>query len=421
MTDLSIATRARALNRDEVSAKYPDVSPFVILKMDVQRRSVRYTPAALALVDPAVHLVQINTIFGSTASDQKDYFPISLLLRDGTTIIAVPWPNDPDPYVVDVIDGKPWLTDAGVPIEEVEYWYKPDFADKLTRSGKPMGQIAGMVRPQRLDFNPYAACHFWDNGKGCRYCNVGAIYNQAKKKAGGTLNPRVDPRDVSDTVREAIRQPGRFVNIYLTGGSIPGPDNRFEAELEGYIELLQAIGENFSTRRFPSQLTSSAFDENQLLRLREETGLLSYTTDIEVLDEEKFNWICPGKAERLGFKEWKRRLVAAVEIFGRGYVNTGIVGGVELATPHGFTTEDDALAATLEGAEELASQGVGTVATLFRPYPSSVFHKQPIPSLEYFVRLARGLDAARRRHGLNMDMDNYRRCGNHGDSDLSRI
>jgi len=147
MSDLSLLTRLRPLSRAEVIAKYPDVSPLVILKIDVQRRSVRYTPAALALVDPAVHLVQIHSIFGSTGPDHKDYFPISLLLRDGTSIIALPWPGDPDPYVVDAIDGKPWLTENGVAIEEVEYWYKPDFADKLTRSGRPMAEIAGLIRP----------------------------------------------------------------------------------------------------------------------------------------------------------------------------------------------------------------------------------------------------------------------------------
>ena len=45
---------------------------------------------------------------------------------------------------------------------------------------------------------------------------------------------------------------------------------------------------------------------------------------------------CPGKQKAVGYREWKRRLIAAVDIFGKGYVNTGIVGGVELAKPYGF-------------------------------------------------------------------------------------
>ena len=113
----------------------------------------------------------------------------------------------------------------------------------------------------------------------------------------------MSPQDIFETVREAIEQPGRYTNVCLTGGSIPGPDALFKEEVQIYIETLQAIGANFSTRRFPSQLISSAFPEDQLARIYENTGLTSWTTDSEVLDEEKFNWICPGKAARVGFKE----------------------------------------------------------------------------------------------------------------------
>ena len=140
-----------------------------------------------------------------------------------------------------------------------------------------------------------------------------------------------------------------------------------------------------------------------------------------MLDEEKFKWICPGKATRPGYREWKRRLVEAVQIFGRGYVNTAVVGGVEMATPHGFVREEDGLRATLDEAEELASQGVVTISCVWVPNAGSVFHKQKAPSLEYFVLLAKGLDSIRRRHGLIVDMDSYRMCGNHPDTDLSRI
>lgn len=45
-----------------------------------------------------------------------------------------------------------------------------------------------------------------------------------------------------------------------------------------------------------------------------------YTTDIEVFDKEKFEWICPEKAKMLGYDEWKRRLTAAVDVFGKGNV-----------------------------------------------------------------------------------------------------
>lgn len=410
--------KARPLSYREVVEKYPDVSPFVILKADVQRRGLTYSAAALALADPAVHLMQARSIFHAVGEKPAELVPVSLTLRDGTTILSGPRPSATDPYLVDVVDGRLTLTDHGDPIEEVDYWYRPDYVARTTSSGKPMWQVA-TPRPQRIDINPYSYCHFWDDGAGCKYCNIASHY---KRESQINAKPiRLDPNDIRETVAEAIKQPGRFANIMLTGGSILDGESLFDDEVDVYIEALQAIGDNFSTRRFPSQLIASAFDTEQLARLHEQTGLLTYTSDIEVLDEEKFNWICPGKAKKVGYREWKQRIIDAVSIFGRGHVNTGIVGGVDLAAPHGFASEEESLTVVLAEAENLASQGVATVHCVWMPTRGSTFHRQAVPSLEYYVRLSAGLDGLRRRYGLNVDMDNYRLCGNHPDSDLSRI
>lgn len=415
---VAVLERRREPVLQEIIERYPEVSAFVIIKIDVQRRGVRYTDRALAQADPNKHLMQARNMFASVG-ENNDLFPVSLLLRDGTTIISAMSPDRSEAYVVDFIDGRLVITDDGAIVEEVEYWPKPDFHDQLTASGKPMWQIVGITRPQRLDFNPYSHCHFWDDGQMCQYCNIGSIYQQEKRKNNKPL--RVATQDISDTVAEALKQPGRYTNIMLSGGSIPGADNSFAEEVDLYVEILQAIGEHFTTPRFPSQLISSAFDEQQLERIHSTTGLLTYTTDLEVLNEDKFNWISPGKAARVGYQTWRQRLINAVDIFGRGNVNTGFVGGVETARPHGYVTEAEGLAVTLEGVEELASHGVGAVFTVWNPVKGSVFQKQTAPSLDYFVRLTKGVDDISQRYGLVGDMDDYRRCGNHPNTDLGRL
>ena len=194
-----------------------------------------------------------------------------------------------------------------------------------------------------------------------------------------------------------------------------------DMEVDYYISLLRAVGEAFATPRFPCQLLGSAYDENQLVRLREQTGIGSYTADIEVLNEKLFDWICPGKAHWVGYREWQRRLIRAAEIFGRGNVGTGIVGGVETAAPFGFSSEAEALRATLEEAEYLAENGVTTVHTVWAPQKGSQFYDLKAPSLDYFIRLARGLQDIREKYALSVDFDDYRRCGNHPDTDLARL
>jgi hypothetical protein len=244
---------------------------------------------------------------------------------------------------------------------------------------------------------------------------MSAIYHSGNKPE------LLDVQDIVETVEEALREPGRNVSIFMTGGTLCGGENFLDDEVDYYTEILSGITKLFGGRRFPSQLIGTAFSGRQLRRLYDNTGLTSYTADLEVLDKDLFEWICPGKSAAIGYEEWKERLYQAVEIFGRGNVNTGIVTGVELAEPNGFKSEDEALEAILAEADEISSNGVGVVGCVWHVAPGSIFHRQSSPSLEYFVRVAEGFDRIRRKWGLCVDMDNYRRCGNHPDTDLGRI
>lgn len=409
--------RKPELSLAEVVEKYPAVPRLIAIKIDVQRRGVHYTERAVGAIDESLHQMRSPYLFGSRDGEIKA-LPESLLLRDGTTILTDPTPLDQDPYLVDFRDGRFALVDKGELVEYTELWPKPLYYDKLTSSGVPMKFVAS-ARPQRLNIFQSSYCHFWADDKGCRFCDIVTHTRQQKDELG--VPTRLSPRDISETIREAIKEPGRFTNICLTAGSVLKGEELFDREVDFYIEALQAIGENFTTRRFPSQLIASAFNERQLARFYEETGLMSYTSDLEVLNERVFNWVCPGKADKVGYQEWKQRLIRAVDIFGRGNVGTGLVGGVELAKPYGFSSEDEALAATLEEAEYLAAHGVTTVYIVWVPRPGSFFHDQQNPSLEYYVRLAKGLHDLRVTYNLGVDFDDYRRCGNHPDSDLSRL
>ncbi|AJE02160.1 radical SAM protein [Geobacter pickeringii] len=417
---MSVAVKWRIreeLSLDEVVEKYPRFPRLIAVKIDVQRRGVHYTERSLGAVDEKVHQMRSPYLFGSRDGAIKP-LPESLLLRDGTTILTDPTPQGQDPYLVDLVDGKFALTDGGKLIEFIDLWPKPKYYDKKTSSGIPMSHVAS-ARPQRLNIFQSSYCHFWAEDRGCRFCDIVTHTKQQKDEVG--VPTRLRPEDVSETVREALKEPGRFTNICLTAGSVLKGEELFDREVDFYIETLQAIGENFATKKFPSQLIGSAYNERQLARLYEQTGLTSYTSDLEVLDQRAFDLVCPGKSKWVGYHGWKERLVWAVDIFGRGNVGTGLVAGTELAQLSAFASEDNALAATLAEAEDLAEKGVTTVYIVWVPRPGSYFRDQQNASLEYYVQLAQGLHDLRAKYGLGVDFDDYRRCGNHPDSDLSRL
>lgn len=410
-------TRKATTKLAEVAARYPDVPPLIVLKTDVQRRGVFYSDAAVGILDERLHQTTGTHIFGSRDGDLT-LRPESLLLRDGSSIITTPTPLEENPYIVDLKDGAPWLFDDGVALEAVDYWPAPDFYVKTSSSGVPMKNIVS-ARPQRLNIFPYRYCTFWNNNKGCAFCD---IVSQLKK-GGKELNipAKLDPREVGEVIGEALKEPGRFSAVFLTSGSIISGNEPFDDEIDYYIQILQEVGKHFRAGKFPSQIIGTAFTKKQLQRLYNETGLMSYTSDIEVLNEGIFNQLCPGKSEWIGYREWKKRLVDAVDVFGPGRVNTGLVAGIELTKPYGFASEDEALEKTLAEAEDLARQGVSTTFIVWSPRPDTPLAGQKNASLDYYIRLARGLHSLRVKYRLPINHDDYRHCGNHPDSDLSRL
>lgn len=399
-----------------ISEKYPHISRFIILKIELQRRGVVLSDQALKRVNIEVH----QTKQRSFSRESEDNIPVSLMLRDGTMVVTRPTvvkkgKNKLNPILVDVEDEKLVLKDSGEVLEEVFYWEKPDYYEKKTSRGIPMWQIAS-ARPQRIDINPYQFCDFWKIGKyGCKFCEIASTYYKQKKPCILNLD------DIRETVKEALKEKGRYTSVFMTGGTCLSGNELFDDEVDLYIKILQEIGNNFSSFKFPSQLIGSAYSKNQLNRLYKNTGLMSYTADLEVLDEKMFEWICPGKAHYVGYNNWKERLYQAVDIFGKGYVNTGIVSGIELASPNGFKIEEEGIRNTLLEAEELFRNGVSVVSCVWRIAPGSIFASQRQPSLDYYVQVADGLNKLNKKYGGNNGMDDYRRCGNHPNTDLARI
>lgn len=412
--------REKELSYEQVLEKYPDIPPIVALKIDVSRRGVKYTDKALALVDSEKHHVEPTIYMVGHGSNPS---PLGLFLRDGSVICQsnatiYDWTYR-DPYILDVIDGKLFLVDNDKVYEEVWFWEKPDFYDKVTSNGTPMCQIAS-ARPQRITIAPQPDCHFWDNPKeGCKYCTLFSAHRG--KKNEGAVRDEKWFQDVEETVKEAVKQKGRYASYHMTAGSTLTGKEIFDDEVDLYIKTLHAAEKAFTAKKFPVKLVASAFSKKQLQRMYEETAITTYTTDIEVLNKELFSWICPGKAKHVGYDEWKQRLYDAVDIFGRGNVDTGIVGGVETAQPNGFADEQAALKAVLAEAEEIGSHGVSFAECIWNTFPGCIFMKQITPSLEYYVQLALGLAEVRRKNGLNIYTDDYRRCGNHPNTDLARI
>jgi hypothetical protein len=411
---------------ESMITKYPDVTPFVILKQSVRLHGASLTDKALDRLQGSVYSYSSTQNLHTEHEIQQTgrALPGPIILRDGSTAAVSFEEEFANPYLVDW-DGENFiLLDGDEFIDTIDFVPRPQYVGKKTSRGVPMETIAE-ARTQYMFITTYAHCHLWDTGEQCRYCmfftDTKGLRQEISRSGLEKIkkNSAVDPEDIYETVKEALKERGRFSGIHFTAGMDYNGEELFDDEVNRYIDAIRAAGRNFRAR-FPSFLTAPAYSKKQLKRIHDETLLSAYAAHIEVWDERISKWICPGKNKFPGREEWIRRTFDAVEIFGVGNVYSQIVAGVELARPHGFKTIDEALDSNFRACEYYAKNGVIFVATFWRPHKFSTLGKQPSPPLEYYVRLARGLHDIRKSYGLSADQDDYKHCSNHADTDMER-
>jgi hypothetical protein len=407
-------------------AKYPDISPFVILKLSLLRRGVVLTSRALEEVQKSTYNFGSMEPFlidfeGRTAEKSM---PGPILLRDSTNVFINYGEAFTEPYIIEWFpdDGVFSIFDGDLEIDHVDFVPRPKFFGEKTSRGTPMEAVAA-VRARRMTFTAYRHCHYWDTGDQCKFC---AFFTSGHRQAKSASMQRdaqlreMNTDDIYETVRAALRENGRFSMIGLTGGTDYGGKELFDDEVDRYIRCLQAIGRNFNGR-FTSQLMAPAYTKKQLRRIYDETGLTSYSPNIEIWDEEISKWLCPGKHRWPGHSEWIRRTVDAVEIFGKGNVSTQVVAGAEMAQPYGFQTVSEALKSNFEACEFYAKNGVVFLSMIWHPHRACRLGKREMAPLDYYIELVKGLHAIRKSYGLRAGDEDYKHCGNHPDSDLERL
>ena len=210
---------------------------------------------------------------------------------------------------------------------------------------------------------------------------------------------RIDPETIADVIQTAIHVDRHYaICLYISGGTILGK-YRGQTELDFYCTRLNAVREKLGAW-IPTTVQIGAYDDEGWRRLHE-TGFASVQPNIEVWDKKLFKWICPGKDKYIGYHEWIKRTIRAVDFWGAGQVNPNFVPGVEMARPHGFESVKEAVKSTAGGWDFLMAHGVLPRFNLWTRVAGSAFADQPSPPLEYFIEVQKAYTELRQKHGFS--------------------
>ena len=122
-----------------------------------------------------------------------------------------------------------------------------------------------------------------------------------------------------------------------------------------------------------------------------DVGVQVYHPNFEIWDKQLFETLSVRERPDTSARdEWIRRILDAATVFGPDQVIPNFVAGVEMASPAGFASVDEAIASTAEGLDFFMSHGISPRFTTWCPEPLSVLGKdQQGAPLEYYVRLLR--------------------------------
>lgn len=401
------------LDFEQAVAAYPEIPSTVLVKIEALRRGTKITPAAreaiqgLDILTRDYHLFSYSSDGAETQTANKVKIPAKFCLKKDDTVIDFKQ-NSNSPYTLDIRDNRFFFADDRLGtslLEEVYFIPKPKFMSKTLSDGTPYQRV---LTPLGLDsFSCYLRhhCGFWDTGRQCQYCDIGSSSDEKKKR--GQMVGQIAPEAAAKVIKEVFENEPRYRHFNLNGGTILDP----EKEADVNCSYLNAINEAWEGVWYPTHMSIIARDEKYLKRIRE-TGLPVIQMNLEVWDERLFNILCPGKATLVGREEWIRRLIKAVDIFGRGKVLTSFVSGVEMAQPWGFKEAHAAAKNTLEGCDFLMAHDVLPKLSIWYSEHGSALGGQAPRPLEYYTELFMGFLELLEKHEFRyLPQSRCRACG----------
>lgn len=287
------------------------------------------------------------------------------------------------PYEIVKRDQKYLLLREGQTVCELRLPPHPFWYEEKTSSGKQIGYV-GVMQGTYFSIYPSELCNFWKMSpkRNCRFCSVGLCL-------GETESEEKSVKDVVESVIAAQKHE-RITFVHFNTGYIEN-DQALDTVMP-YVEAVKKKTGLLIGVQCPPALDLSKYD-----RLKK-MGVNHVSFCFELFDPERFEAVCPGKAEFFGQianslkgnplleqsrlvaashlkdKEphagqlmFYRALLYSLKLFGKGRVAGEIIAGLENPVR------------SIQAIEFLAELGAVSTVCVFRPCIGTELQTTPPP------------------------------------------
>lgn len=382
----------------DYARKYDFISQEVILKEDVLRLGVNFTPAALKHAagcrTQSYYLFSYNMSsyeelgdglsFGAPEDMQLVGGPLGLRRTSLRVVLS-----RQSPYTVDLFDGKLMLLENGVPLVDVVVPKKPPYYGQRLPDGSRFEQVVPLLANHFAFVTTFRVCHYWGEKEECTFCDINEQVRELRAKVGDHVSAAAikNVETTATVIAEMVKEPApefRVASILLTSGSITRKVQGGASNAAAFnISYITAIREKIGGR-VPIVLITESQPIERLKALKA-AGVTSHNANLEVWDKRLFAIIAPGKEKYVGYDRWVRNLYDAVSVMGEGNVSPNMISGIEMAQPFGFSDIRDAVASATKGFDELMSRGVIPHLDTWCIEPGSRLRGHPPVSLDFLL------------------------------------
>ncbi|MBI4514307.1 MAG: hypothetical protein HY699_00615 [Deltaproteobacteria bacterium] len=387
----------------ELTQAFPQTRWRTILRTDVLREGIRYTPVLREVAEWAVpetlyvfeydhyeHVRRLHAAEGTplpaagegaeALSEGWVKTPYGFTLKDGY-LIQIGFDHH-SPYEIQARNGNYWLLREGDPVEEINFQRRPRWYDQRTSDDTLMSNVIQLMGHDVLVGCILRHCEYFNDNESCKYCSL-VEGTRGLRDVGIEREMGMKIARIVETYREALKEQVRI--LILTGGSLL--DDQREAKMYARIfEALKQVRDQAGANTVFLGGTL-AFDREGSAALHA-AGVSSVTYNLEAWEPKLFAEIVPGKARWIGREQWLKRLTDAVGVFGRGYVGTNFVIGPELVAEGGFRNLDDGIRSWRDAFEWCIGHDVVPMTTIWKPKAGSAYADKPTPPTEYFLQVA---------------------------------
>ena len=259
---------------------------------------------------------------------------------------------------------------------------RPSYYDRLTSRGERMQSIGVSCGNHGVSFFLNSYCEYFKDGRNCRFCSL----VPTQKKFSDTVK-RKTVEQVRETTQAILDLGCKLDFIQLSGGSLYDHNK----ENRDYMPFILAIHEELAKRELvraiPVHLTSMPPKNLDILLELRDAGLDTISFDLECPTQSYFERYCPGKSRTQGYRNMRKALTAAQDVFGRGNVFSIIILGIEPRKSF------------VNGVEDLLKDGITPTLNIYHHDPfCSTDSDLKVPDVEETIQTAKDIGALFRQY-----------------------